>query len=356
MKLVYAEIETKEYIMELCAKCLLPECFPNITFDDKGVCNYCREYQPINYFGEKNLEKLISGYRRPGQYECVVPISGGRDSAFVLHQIVKQYHLKPLVFNYDNGFATDKAKENIRNAIECLRVDLVQKKSKRDIQTKLMGENLKLNIKKSPLHVLRDLCNGCANGYKGGALSLARKMRIPLIFFGDSKVEESVYKKVIFENITPGIKEKLLHLILQPANFAKRKYYNYLLDKEFPFNNTISSEVQNIHFFDYIEWDEEKIVKTIQKDLSWSGDDITTWRVDCKVHSLVDYLTYKLNGYNEKDEFYSKLIRQGKIEREVAIELLKSLRKRQQKEIPEIFNLLHNLGIDNKQIHTLLNI
>lgn len=341
--------------MRLCAKCLLPESFPGITFDNQGVCNYCLDYRTITYFGERALEDIFSATHHHSEYDCIVPISGGRDSAFVLHQIVKRYRLRPLVFNYDNGFATDRAKQNIENAVKRLNVTLVTRRSRRDIQKNLLKENMKLNIKKSPLHVLKDLCNGCANGYKGGAFLLAKERGVPLVIFGSSKIEQSTYKKEIFGSIAPGVKEKLACAFGNPWDFVRRKYYNYLLEKEFPdyAEKTESESVKAVYFFDYIEWDENLITATIKQELGWVGHGEVTWRVDCKVHLLVDFLTYALCGYNEKDELYSKLIREGKIQKKDATSLLETMRDNED-HLANIAELLRNVGLDNNEIDSLI--
>lgn len=337
--------------MKFCTKCLLPESFPNIKFDDNGVCNYCLTYKSIECLGEDALKDILRNHRRLGaEYDCIVPISGGRDSSFVLYQIVTKYNLNALVFNYDNGFATDQAKQNIANTVKKLGVPLVKKQSKRDIQKKLMIENLKLNIKKSSLHVLRDICNGCANGYKGGAFHLARERGVPIIIFGNSKVEEMVYKKEIFNKIIPELKDKLFNSCCHPINFIKRRYYNCLLEREFPYTGEKDKDIQIVHFFDYIEWDEKELVNTIEKELDWVGHGEATWRVDCKIHVFVDFLTFQIFGYNEKDEMYSKLIRSGKITREEALKRLKLVRKADGEHRKKIKELLGELNLNTAEI------
>jgi hypothetical protein len=69
--------------MKRCSKCLLPETYPNISYNGDGVCNYCQNYTPIEYKGETKLEELLDTYRtrtKGEKYDCVVAVSGGRDS------------------------------------------------------------------------------------------------------------------------------------------------------------------------------------------------------------------------------------------------------------------------------------
>lgn len=171
----------------------------------------------------------------------------------------------------------NRRKKNIRNLVNKLNVNLVTRKSKNNIQVRLMKENAKLNSRFSPLHILKDLCNGCSNGYKGGAFRLAKEKGIPLIFFGDSKMERSVYKKEIFKGIEFRKKAKIRNACYKPINFMKRRYYNHLLEIEFPFAGEDNESVTAVHLFDYIQWDEKQINETIKK-LGWiSGSMKTTW-------------------------------------------------------------------------------
>jgi len=103
--------------MKKCSRCLLPESFPNIRYNGDGVCNYCLTYTPIEYKGETGLEELLDTYRNRNKgekYDCVVPVSGGRDSTFTLYELVEAYDMKVLAYNYDNGFVSEQAKLNLK--------------------------------------------------------------------------------------------------------------------------------------------------------------------------------------------------------------------------------------------------
>ncbi len=101
--------------MNRCSKCLLPETFPFIKFDKKGICNYCNNYviknnpKPI-----EELKKLVESYRsKSGEPDIIVPFSGGRDSTFVLHYVKNVLKMDPIAYTYDWGMVTDLARRNI---------------------------------------------------------------------------------------------------------------------------------------------------------------------------------------------------------------------------------------------------
>ena len=141
--------------MKRCSRCLLPETYPNIRYSGDGVCNYCLSYTPIEYKGETKLEELLDTHRnrnKGGEYDCVVAVSGGRDSTFTLYELVEAYDMRVLAYNYDNGFVSEQAKLNLKEITDATGVDLVTIKHD---QTKYFRNNLiALSKKFSPAMVL----------------------------------------------------------------------------------------------------------------------------------------------------------------------------------------------------------
>src|SRR5690606_20510487 len=96
-----------------CNKCLLPETFPYLTFDEAGVCSYCNNYQPQKHLGINALQERADKIRSSdGKPDCLVMFSGGRDSSYGLHFIKKELNLNPIAYTYDWGMVTDLARRN----------------------------------------------------------------------------------------------------------------------------------------------------------------------------------------------------------------------------------------------------
>jgi N-acetyl sugar amidotransferase len=117
---------------KICSRCVLDTTVPDIRFDDKGICNYCKMHDelekkyPLNELGEQNFKKLIEEIKAKGknkEYDCVVGVSGGRDSTYTLYTAVKQ-GLRPLAVHFDNGWNSEIAVNNIKKATTKLNVDL----------------------------------------------------------------------------------------------------------------------------------------------------------------------------------------------------------------------------------------
>lgn len=117
-----------------CIKCLYDDSIPNIIYDKNGVCNFCHQYEelekeyPTGDEGRIQLAKIIAQIKKAGKnnrYDCVVGISGGCDSSYLLYQ-VKELGLRPLAVNFDNGWGEDVADQNIAIMTKKLNVDLLQ--------------------------------------------------------------------------------------------------------------------------------------------------------------------------------------------------------------------------------------
>ncbi len=114
-----------------CTRCILPSTLDSITFDEDGVCNHCRKYERDFRDWEKIKDRKENEFRsilekakslkRP--YDCLVPLSGGKDSTYALYLCTHVYHLKTLAVTLDNGYLSDAAKENIKSALACCDAD-----------------------------------------------------------------------------------------------------------------------------------------------------------------------------------------------------------------------------------------
>lgn len=78
----------------MCTRCVLPSGTPGIEFDRNGICNYCNEYEPMNVRGEAKLREFLDAFQGKGEeYDCLVCISGGRDSTYTLWKLVSEYRM-----------------------------------------------------------------------------------------------------------------------------------------------------------------------------------------------------------------------------------------------------------------------
>jgi hypothetical protein len=117
----------------MCNKCLYDNIsIPSITFDSEGICNYCKMQENIQeeytggIQGENEFKKIVEKIKKDGRkkkYDCVVGVSGGCDSSYLVY-IAKKYGLRPIAVHFDNTWNSTTATENIKNVLNKLDVDL----------------------------------------------------------------------------------------------------------------------------------------------------------------------------------------------------------------------------------------
>jgi N-acetyl sugar amidotransferase len=118
--------------IQVCARCVYDARVPGISFDAAGICNYCRVHDemdaqyPVGAAGDLALEQLAERVRRDGRgkdFDCVVGVSGGCDSSYMLLKMV-ELGLRPLAVHFDNTWNSPIATQNIYNVLEVLKVEL----------------------------------------------------------------------------------------------------------------------------------------------------------------------------------------------------------------------------------------
>mgnify|MGYP006268132081 CR=1 FL=1 len=119
---------------QVCTRCIYDDRVASISFDSEGICNYCRQIDGLvaQYGtgaprGETEFHRILDEIRRAGKnkpYDCIIGVSGGTDSSFMVHQAVKEWNLRPLAVHYDNTWNSAIATQNIARVLRPLGVDL----------------------------------------------------------------------------------------------------------------------------------------------------------------------------------------------------------------------------------------
>jgi N-acetyl sugar amidotransferase len=119
---------------QICTNCVMDTSDSKITFDKQGVCDHCNDFyknvEPnwhTDERGRKELNAIISKIKNDGKsrdFDCLLGISGGADSSYMLHLAVKEFGLRPLVFHVDGGWNSELAVHNIQVMVDKLGLDL----------------------------------------------------------------------------------------------------------------------------------------------------------------------------------------------------------------------------------------
>ncbi|HMN25598.1 MAG TPA: N-acetyl sugar amidotransferase [Ignavibacteriaceae bacterium] len=123
----------KEEEYKICTRGIWDTTVPGITFDENGVSNYAHmldkliEISPEGKIGNLYWENIVDKMKEKGRqkkYDCIIGVSGGTDSSYLMHIGKKEYGLRPLAVNLDNGWSSEIAVQNIKKVTKVLDIDL----------------------------------------------------------------------------------------------------------------------------------------------------------------------------------------------------------------------------------------
>jgi len=322
--------------MTRCTKCVLPETHETIVFGDDGDCNICGqiEFKQTQVDWEKRsveLKTIADKYRGSGEYDCLVPFSGGKDSVWTLYYIVKELKLRPLVVRFDHGFLRPNLNENTIKVIRKLGTAVHHFTPNWKIVQKLMLQSF---LEKG------DFCWHCHAGIFSYPMWVAIRQRIPLIMWGEPQAEYTAYysyEDTISDN--EKVDEKRFNRFTNLGISADDMYIRLggKVDKRdlLPFTYPPLNELQAIEYNSmclgsYIPWDVKEQVKIIKKELGWKGDEVENVppgynyeKIECYMQGVRDYIKYIKRGYTRPSHLASIDIRNGRLDRETAREMIK---------------------------------
>ncbi|GAG21204.1 unnamed protein product, partial [marine sediment metagenome] len=173
----------------MCTKCVLPSSTPGIEFDRNGICNYCDTHMPVKVQGEEKLKESLDAFRGAGEkYDCLVCISGGRDSTYTLWKLVSDYKMGVLAFNYMNPFSSEQARANMQNALNILGVDCVGWEFPNDVQRRATRKAPEAWSHRPSSTTIPIVCAHCKTWWPR-AFQIARDNNVSLIVIGSNPLE-----------------------------------------------------------------------------------------------------------------------------------------------------------------------
>lgn len=324
-----------QHNLRRCTKCILPETMPYIAFDENGVCNYCKNYKSRNKAKPREeIFALVEPFRRTSGNDCIVPFSGGRDSCYGLHLIVKELGLSPVTYTYDWGMVTDLGRRNISRMSAELGVENIIVAA--DITEK--RENIKKNLRawlKSPhLGMISILTAGDKHFFRY-VETIKKQTGISLNLWGINPLEVTHFKAG-FLGVPPDFAEERVY---QSGAMKQLRYqmlrFGAMLQSPGYFNSSLwdtlsgeyyrsfSKKSDYFHVFDYWTWEEHAVDECLkQYDWELAPDTNTTWRIGDGTAAFYNYIYYTVAGFTEHDTFRSNQIREGQLTREEAITLV----------------------------------
>ncbi|MFH0930371.1 MAG: 7-cyano-7-deazaguanine synthase [Candidatus Zixiibacteriota bacterium] len=312
--------------MKICNNCVLPETFPGISFDQKGVCNFCQEFKGKEHLEiekgkyRQRYDELLDKFKGSSSYDALMAYSGGKDSTYTLSILKEKYDLKVLALTFDNGFLSEQALRNIREVVENLGVDHIFFKPDFTLLKKIFLTGTREDIfSRKTLDRASTICTSCMGIVKFTTLRLALEKKIPFITYGWSPGQAPISASIFKNN--PSMLKQMQEVIKGPLfKIAGEKINPYFLEE----NDFQKKEVfpYNISPLAFLEYDEEKIFKKIE-ELGWSMPvDTDSNSTNCLLNSFANLVHKQRFGYHPYAFELAKLVREGYLERQEAVKRL----------------------------------
>jgi len=321
--------------MNYCKKCVYPFATVNLNVDDDGVCSACKSSETFSELDpafwehrEKKFKKLISRYLKNNEsnYDCLIPVSGGKDSFYQTHLMAKEYGLKPLLMTYHgNNFLPegDFNRDLMRHSFDADHivwgpsVEVLKKLNR--LTFKMMGD---MNWQ-----------NHC--GIATSPIQIAVKFKIPLIIWGETNWDISgMYDPDDFVEFSARVRHEhdlrgyewfdmIKHEGLREKDMIWAKYPS---DEEI-----LDVGVRGLYIGNFFQWDPNRQTKLVQEKYGWKAAEKPferTYRTmsnlddryENGIHDLMKFVKF---GYGRASDHASKDIRTGYMTREEGIEMVK---------------------------------
>lgn len=310
-----------------CTRCCMPETQNGIDFDELGVCTSCRSAEQKNHIDWKKREKILRDIlfkekekNRDKPYDCILPISGGKDSFFQAHVLTKVYNMRPLAVTFSHNWFSETGYYNLQRLLDVFELDHIMFTPNRKLVNRLS---------KRSLEMIGDTCWTCHAGAGAFPLQIACKFNIPLLVYGESMSEASglaTYDE-------PGKKfDRDYFNEVSAKVLPKDMVCDYICEREiYPFEVPDIKEceekgVYGIHLGDYIFWDEEKQTEFIINEYGWKETEMEGAykrykSAECIMAGMHDFTCYLKRGYGRGTFQASVDIRKGLLTRKEGFEL-----------------------------------
>lgn len=343
--------------LKRCMRCTLPETHETITFDQKGVCNICRqqEYKQevIDWDArKKQLDELVETYRGKYDYDCIVPFSGGKDSTWTLYYLVKEYGLKPLVVRFDHGFLRPRVQDNTKRVLRKLGVDFHHFTPNWKVVRKLM---LQTFLEKG------DFCWHCHTGIYAYPMWVALRYKVPLVFWGEPAAEYTAYYSYDqLEEVDEKRFNRFINLGITADDMFVRLGGRVDIRDLKPYTYPPLKELRKIRYRSvclgsYIPWDVKRQYQIIRDELGWQGDQVENVppgyeyeKIECYMQGVRDYLKFIKRGYARASHLTSIDLRNNRMERDQGVQFVHQYEGKG-KRPPSLDLFLDFIGLDEEE-------
>lgn len=311
-----------------CTRCCMPETQEGVQFDDMGVCTACRSSEEKMHIDwgarERQLRFILEEAKSKAGtgYDCVLPISGGKDSFFQAHVLVKVYGLKPLAVTFSHNWFSETGFYNLQRCLEVFELDHLQFTPARGLVNRLA---------KRSLATIGDSCWHCHSGVGAFPLQVATRFKIPLLVWGESISENdgrATYQCPVHRfdrDYFTKVSAKLTASEMVGEGLSARDLHPFELPSHEEIENT---GVWGIHLGDFIFWDDERQTEWIRDNYGWRETEIEGAykgykSAECIMAGMHDFTCYLKRGFGRSTWQASVDVRNGLLTRKEGFDLIR---------------------------------
>lgn len=342
----------KEKAYQICNNCVMDTTDSKISFDKNGVCSRCNEYkQRIARdwnFGkghEEELKKILSEIKKSGkekEYDCILGLSGGLDSSYMLHLAVSKWGLRPFVFHVDAGWNLPVAESNIKKLCSKLKIKLHVKKI--DFEEMRQIQIAFFKTGHAGLDAPQD------HAFIACVDKFAEKLGVKYILNGYNICTEIMANPASwYEGAGPTADKTYIKDVLKKHGGFKPKKYTYTTGFRHKFWLPYVKGVKTVNLLNYVCFTHKEMIETLVQEYGYEP---------YKQKHFEDLLTKFLEGwwlptrfgYDIRKAHLSSLIITGQMSRDEALKILKQP-PLTEKESSELFaQVAKKLKISEKEL------
>lgn len=339
---------------QVCTRCVMDNVGDDtIVFQDDGTCNYCNYavsrfdtvYFP-NSEGKQRLESMIKLLKEEGkgkEYDCLMGISGGLDSAYLAYLGAKEWGLRILAVHIDDGFNTDLAKQNIENLCTKFNIKLIIEKPNKDQYMDLIKSFIRAGV--PAIAIPQDnVLQACLKNY-------AKKYNLRYFLSGANFSLESILQRGNGHVAADGVHVRAIH----------KKY------GEVPINNLpiitlfdryigqkYISRINTLRPLDLVDYNRERAIKELRENAGFNYYGGKHYESIFTKFVQVYYLPQKF-GVDKRKSHYSSLIISEQMTREEAQEELRKPLYEEENMESEITFILNEIGMSRDEFDKIMN-
>lgn len=317
-----------------CSKCLVGPTWDTAEIESDGVCNICKQIEIKNNIDwparkimlhELAAKAKAAAIERGDPYDCALPVSGSKDSAYTAWYVVNELGLKPLLLRYDHGLYRPHMNENFKRMTKILGVDVNTFELSFKVVREIMLEGLKRR---------GDSCVSCHNGVYSSTMQQVVRYKIPLVIWGEPIQEYASYGSGLSYEDFEQVDETRFNRVASLGMTAEDLFYMLdgrvskrdLAPFEYPAPEVLKKmRLQSICLGSYIPWNVKEQVKIIEKELAWEGaytENIPYFyeKSECQMSAVRDWCRWLKRGHSRATHLANIEIRHGRMTREEAVE------------------------------------